>query len=238
MQGNGKRGSERLPSSETISREPLPRSSKVYVDGSLHPIRVGMRSVALGDESGSEGHFPIYDTTGPYTDPDCEIDVRSGLPKLRLPWIEERGDTEQLAAVSSQYAEERLSNPHGFAGRIAPRRATPGKNVTQMYYARQGIVTPEMEYVAIRENQRLEFLKEEQPSLFSQHPGESFGASIPTGRITPEFVRDEVARGRAIIPNNINHPESEPMIIGRNFLVKINACRENFLYDELSTTSP
>ena len=179
----------------------------------------------------------MYDTSGPYTDPAAEIDIRSGLQSVRGPWIAERDDTEELAGPSSQYGIERLSDPAlaelRFNLHRKPRRAKAGKNVSQMHYARQGVITPEMEFVAIRENlRRQEYLEELKASgpmgnklanlMGRQHPGQSFGASIPD-MITPEFVRSEIARGRAIIPANINHPEIEPMIIGRNFLVKINA---------------
>jgi len=212
--------------------KPLPNSKKVYGRGSRSDIRVPMREISQADtlvhgsgNSALEKNPPIYvyDTSGPYTDPQVEIDIRSGLAPLRARWIEERGDTEALSGPTSRYGRERLADPGLIEMRFnlkrAPRRAKPGANVTQMHYARRGMVTPEMEYIAIRENQRLETY----PELLSrQHPGQSFGAATPRV-ITPEFVRDEVARGRAIIPSNINHPESEPMIIGRNFLVKINA---------------
>ncbi|OQX39282.1 MAG: phosphomethylpyrimidine synthase ThiC [Oceanospirillales bacterium LUC14_002_19_P2] len=210
--------------------QPFPNSRKVYLTGSRPDIRVPVREISLSDtvtESGSEKNDPVrvYDTSGPYTDPDIEIDIRKGLAPLRKHWIEEREDTEQLAVFTSEYANRSLQDPrlsHLQFGLIrTPRRALPGRNVTQLHYARKGIITPEMEFVAIRENMKLEALRE-QGLLDSQHPGQDFGANIPSV-ITPEFVRDEIARGRAIIPNNINHPESEPMIIGRNFLVKINA---------------
>ena len=165
----------------------------------------------------------VYDTSGPYTDPQARIDIRSGLAAVRAPWIEQRGDTEELPGPTSRYGVERLNDARLAEMRFRlvrrPRRAKPGANVSQMHYARRGIVTPEMEFVAIRENQRRDLLSE---LITRQHPGEAFGAAIPA-TITPQFVRDEVARGRAIIPANINHPESEPMVIGRNFLVKINA---------------
>jgi phosphomethylpyrimidine synthase len=206
----------------------LPNSSKVYVEGSRPDIRVPMREITQSDTPaafGAEKNPPlyVYDTSGPYTDPNARIDIRSGLAPLRAAWIEERGDTEELPGPSSRYGQERLADPKLATLRFnlhrKPRRAKPGMNVTQMHYARRGIITPEMEFIAIRETQRRDGL----PDLVTrQHAGESFGAAIPK-TITPEFVRDEVARGRAIIPNNINHPESEPMIIGRNFLVKINA---------------
>ena len=208
--------------------QPLPRSRKVYVQGTREDIRVPMREIVQSETQTSteaERNPPVYvyDTSGPYTDPQARIDIRSGLAAVRAPWIEQRGDTEELPGPSSRYGVERL-NDAGLAEmrfRLVrrPRRAKPGANVSQMHYARRGIVTPEMEFVAIRENQRRDLLSE---LITRQHPGEAFGAAIPA-TITPQFVRDEVARGRAIIPANINHPESEPMVIGRNFLVKINA---------------
>ena len=221
---------------------PLPNSRKVYVQGSRPDIRVPMRQVSQSDTPASFGAEPnppiyVYDCSGPYSDPDVKIDIRSGLEAMRAAWIAERGDTEELAGPSSEYGIERLNDPKlaelRFNLHRKPRQAIAGKNVTQMHYARQGIITPEMEYIAIRENlcrkEYLESLKQTGPMgqkladlMGRQHPGQSFGASIPN-EITPEFVRSEIARGRAIIPNNINHPESEPMIIGRNFLVKINA---------------
>lgn len=220
----------------------LPNSRKIYVTGSRPDIRVPMREISQADTPamfGAEKNPPIYvyDTSGPYTDPDVKIDIRSGLASVRGAWIAERNDTEELAGPSSAYGIERLHDPKlhelRFNLQRKPRRASAGKNVTQMHYARQGIVTPEMEFVAIRENMRrqeyLNNLKSAGPvgeklaaMMGRQHPGQSFGAAIPA-QITPEFVRDEIARGRAIIPANINHPEVEPMIIGRNFLVKINA---------------
>lgn len=221
---------------------PFPNSRKVYAQGSRADLRVPMRAVSQSDTAASFGAEPnppvyIYDTSGPYTDPEAAIDIRSGLGTPRLPWILERGDTEQLAGPSSAYGQARLDDPALAALRFqlqrTPRRALEGANVTQMHYARRGIITPEMEYVAIRENlRRQEYLQELEASgpmgkrsaqlLGRQHSGQSFGASIPD-TITAEFVREEIARGRAIIPANINHPEVEPMIIGRNFLVKINA---------------
>jgi phosphomethylpyrimidine synthase len=206
--------------------EGLPNSRKIYVEGSRPDIRVPMREVSLSDTPvsfGAEKNPPvtIYDTSGPYTDPAAKIDIRAGLPQIRKGWIEERGDTEALTGFSSHFAAERAADTSldalRFEHLITPRKAKSGKNVTQMHYARQGIITPEMEYIAIRENMRLEQAKD----AFGQHPGQSFGANIPKA-ITPEFVRQEVAMGRAIIPANINHTELEPMIIGRNFLVKIN----------------
>ncbi|WP_332861172.1 phosphomethylpyrimidine synthase ThiC [Janthinobacterium svalbardensis] len=221
---------------------PLPNSRKIYVEGSRPDIRVPMREISQSDTEasfGGEKNPPIYvyDTSGPYTDPDVNIDIRSGLDTPRLPWIMERADTEELPGPTSDYGIARLADPKlaelRFNLHRKPRRAIAGKNVTQMHYARRGLITPEMEFVAIRENmRRQEYLRELQASgpmgerladlMGRQHPGQSFGASIPA-EITPEFVREEIARGRAIIPANINHPEVEPMIIGRNFLVKINA---------------
>src|SRR6187455_1209922 len=211
---------------------PLPASRKIYVEGSRPDVRVPMREIAQSDTDasfGSEANPPIvvYDTSGPYTDPGAHIDIRKGLPALRARWIAERGDTVELDGPTSSYGRARLADA-ALAGlrfdlHRKPLRAKPGANVSQMHYARQGIVTPEMEFVAIRENLlRNEMLAQMPEIVRRQHPGQSFGAAIPAA-ITPEFVRDEVARGRAIIPSNINHPETEPMIIGRNFLVKINA---------------
>ncbi|MFO1413665.1 MAG: phosphomethylpyrimidine synthase ThiC [Burkholderiales bacterium] len=211
---------------------PLPASRKVYVAGSRPDVRVPMREISQSDTPasfGAEKNPPlvVYDTSGPYTDPAVAIDIRKGLPALRAAWIAERGDTVELAGPTSSYGRARLADPELSGLRFdlgrKPRRAQAGSNVTQMHYARRGIVTPEMEFVAIRENLlREEFVARFPESVRRQHPGQSFGAAIPAV-ITPEFVRDEVARGRAIIPANINHLETEPMIIGRNFLVKINA---------------
>ena len=218
---------------ETASLDPealksFAKSKKVYITGSRPDLKVPFREISLSDTPssfGAEKNPPVmvYDTSGPYTDPDYQIDIRNGLPSLRSQWINERNDTEFLDGPTSIFGHERKTNPDLAKMRFnllrQPRRAKIGKNVSQMHYARQGIVTPEMEYIAIRENQR----REEMSALLqTQHPGHDFGAAIPQ-LITPEFVRDEVARGRAIIPANINHPETEPMIIGRNFLVKINA---------------
>jgi len=223
--------------------QPLPNSTKVYVTGSRPDLRVPMREIsqsATSTDFGGEQNPPVYvyDTSGPYSDPAASIDIRSGLPSVRSAWIAERGDSESLPGLSSQFGLERAADPATAELRFpglhrTPRRALPGKNVSQMHYARQGIITPEMEFVAIRENLRreeyLQNLRNSGPMgdkmaemMGRQHPGQSFGASIPAV-ITPEFVREEIARGRAIIPANINHPEVEPMIIGRNFLVKINA---------------
>jgi phosphomethylpyrimidine synthase len=222
--------------------QPLPRSRKVYAEGSRADIQVPMREISQTDTPAAFGAEPnpavyVYDTSGPYTDPAAKIDIRSGLAPVRAGWIEERGDTMLLDGPTSRFGRERLDDPKlaelRFELKRTPRRAKPGANVTQMHYARRGIVTPEMEYIAIRENlRRREYLQELRAAgplgmkmadlMGRQHRGESFGASIPA-EVTPQFVRDEVARGRAIIPANVNHPESEPMVIGRNFLVKINA---------------
>jgi phosphomethylpyrimidine synthase len=209
--------------------QPFPRSRKVYVAGSRADLRVPMREITLSDTPagfGAEKNPPltVYDTSGPYTDPSARIDVRAGLPAVRSAWIEERGDTERLPGPTSAYGRERAGDPAlsplRFTHLRAPRRASPGRTVTQMHYARRGIVTPEMEYVAIRENMRLAEYRD-RGLVARRHPGQGPGAQIPEV-ITPEFVREEVARGRAIIPANVNHPELEPMAIGRNFLVKIN----------------
>ncbi len=234
--------------------QPLPNSRKVYVQGSQPDIRVPMREISQADtplmfsgEPGKDGAAArsepnppifVYDCSGPYTDPTVQIDIRKGLPALRTRWIEARGDTEILSDLSSEYGRQQAANPALAAMRFpdlarTPRRARAGMNVSQMHYARKGIITPEMEFIAIRENNNraayLESLKASGPMgeklaalMNRQHPGQNFGANLQN-EITPEFVRSEVARGRAIIPSNINHPESEPMIIGRNFLVKINA---------------
>ena len=220
---------------------PLPNSEKIYVTGSRADIQVPMRKISQSEtptDMGGEENPPIfvYDTSGPYTDPNAKIDIRKGLAPLRQKWIEEREDTDYLSGPTSEYGQERLADEKLAALRFdltrQPRKAKQGQNVTQMHYARKGIITPEMEYIAIRENQnRAAYLESLAATgdrgarmakmMAHQHPGESFDAALQS-EITPEFVRDEVARGRAIIPANINHPESEPMIIGRNFLVKIN----------------
>jgi phosphomethylpyrimidine synthase len=211
---------------------PLPRSRKIHVEGSRPDLRVPMRAIEQSDTPASFGAetnpaIVVYDTSGPYSDPAATIDIRKGLPPLRERWIGERDDTVALDGPTSAYGRARLDDP-ALAGlrfdlHRRPRRAKPGSNVTQMHYARRGIVTPEMEFVAIRENGMREAMLAALPAAVTrQHPGQSYGAAIPR-EITPDFVRDEIARGRAIIPANINHPETEPMIIGRNFLVKINA---------------
>ena len=223
-----KQSSETLTSLSSVNKafiEPFPNSKKVYAKGSRDDINVPMRQIKLTDTIGdlAEKNDPIhvYDTSGPYTDPTKTISYRDGIDSVRSNWIEERGDTEVLDGVSSNFSNERLNNKEldelRFEHLRAPRKAKKGNNVTQMHYAKKGIITPEMEYIAIREN----CLWQEYQDQIGQHQGESFGAATPK-IITPEFVRDEVARGRAIIPNNINHPETEPMIVGRNFLVKIN----------------
>lgn len=208
---------------------PFPSSRKIYVQGSRSDIRVPMREIILSDTPASYGveknpPLTVYDTSGPYTDPEATIDVRKGLPRIRVTMIDERGDTDVLRDFTSEYGRRRASDPEPthlhFEHIYRPRRAKAGMNVTQMHYAKKGIVTPEMEYIAIRENVRTEEIKDAR--LRMHHRGNSFGADIGK-KITPEFVRSEVARGRAIIPANINHPELEPMIIGRNFLVKVNA---------------
>jgi phosphomethylpyrimidine synthase len=208
--------------------QPFPGSKKIHVQGSRPDLLVSMREIQQADTPasfGAETNPPItvYDTSGPYTDPDAHIDLLQGLPDVRGKWIDERNDSEWLAGPSSEFGQRRAADAQlaqlRFEHIRKPRRARAGANVTQMHYARQGIITPEMEYVAIRENLRLEALQDS--VLLRQHRGHSFGAAIPE-KVTPEFVRDEVARGRAIIPANINHPELEPMIIGRNFLVKVN----------------
>jgi len=227
---------ERIPESGVITRDQFPKSKKKYVNGEIHNIRVAMREIGLEDSSpmfrqnggGSNNlSVTVYDTSGPYTDPDIEIDVTRGLAPLREKWISERGDTLELGEFSSEYVRRAESDSAikgiRFQNTRKPLKAKPDANVSQMHYARKGIITPEMEYIAIRENQEIGALREKASELTTYHPGESFGANIPKTHITPEFVRREVAEGRAIIPCNINHPESEPMIIGRNFLVKINA---------------
>jgi phosphomethylpyrimidine synthase len=219
---------------KNVSDQSFPNSKKIYVQGSMHDIQVGMREITLSDTLiGGDKDNPkyekneplcVYDTSGFYTDDNVDIDVHKGIPRLREAWIDARDDVETFTTTHSKFAQERLDDENvdeiRFEHLPTKRIAKKGKNVTQMHYARQGIITPEMEYIAIRENLKREEVKDE--ILLQQHKGQSFGASIPE-KITPEFVRDEVARGRAIIPVNINHPECEPMIIGRNFLIKVNA---------------
>lgn len=221
---------EKITKLDTSSGQHFPNSRKLYVEGSRPDIKVPMREISLTPTEtakGTEENPPlrVYDSSGIYSDPDAKIDLRAGLPAIRANWIEERGDTELLDTVSSDYGRARkndIQTEHlRFEHLRNPRRAKQNSNVSQLHYARKGIITPEMEFIAIRENMNnLQALEKSQPG--GQHRGEDFGASIP-GEITAEFVRSEVAKGRAIIPANINHPELEPMIIGRNFLVKINA---------------
>ncbi len=214
--------------------QPFPNSNKIYVQGSRPDIRVPMREITQspthnldGSEAESNPPIVVYDTSGPFTDPAVTVDLMKGMPEVRSAWIEERGDTEFLSGPTSEYGAQRQNDPELAALRFehirAPRRAKSDANVSQLHYARQGIITPEMEYVAIREMQRLGELRKDAryEKLLRQHAGENFGANLPQ-EITPEFVREEIAAGRAIIPANINHPELEPMIIGRNFRVKIN----------------
>lgn len=218
------------PNQDGVTRQPFPNSVKSYVSGNIFPdIKVAMREIKLtdtlnsltGKKTPNESVY-VYDTSGPYTDPNQKIDIHKGLEPIRKKWISDRGDVEQLQDFSSKYCNERLQNEKldhlRFKHLHKPVKAKDGNNVSQMFYAKQGMITPEMEYVAIRENQKID----EIIRLSKQHKGEDFGASIPS-KITAEFVRSEIARGRAVLPSNINHPESEPMIIGRNFLVKINA---------------
>jgi len=254
---------EKTPDAQVISRTPFPASRKVFVKGQIHDIAVAMREISLSDTKIHNGFgltepnapVTIYDTSGPYTDPEAEIDVKKGLPRLREQWITGRRDVEQLDHISSDYGQMRLGDEKldhlRFAYASKPYKAVKGANVSQMHYAKKGIITAEMEYIAIRENQRIDLLNAESAAvagkdagtgagktagtgggqvpaaasnpMLHQHQGNSFGANTPKGYITPEFVRSEVAAGRAVIPCNINHPELEPMIIGRNFLVKINA---------------
>jgi phosphomethylpyrimidine synthase len=241
---------EKLPTVQSITTGTFPASKKIYVKGKMHDIKVAMREITTSsgisgkgtgaspvlDGKGLTGEvITVYDTSGPYTDPNIQIDVKKGLAPTREKWILGRGDVEQLKKSSSVYGNQRMNDPSldvlRFEHIRKPLKAKAGCNVSQMHYARKGIITHEMEYIAIRENQRINEMRAGYKKMTDQHPGENFGAAVHpslTGKepglmyITPEFVRDEVARGRAIIPNNINHPESEPMIIGRNFLVKIN----------------
>lgn len=226
------KGIDTKPDQSAISSGPFTASKKIYVKGKIHDIKVAMREVHLSDtvnkfktDTPVEKNPPvtIYDTSGPYTDPNIELDLKKGLPKLRQEWIMSRGDVEEISEISSEYGRARLADKSldhlRFEHLKKPLRAKKGQNVSQMYYAKKGIITHEMEYIAIRENQKIDEVNQ----IRAQHQGESFGAKTPKSHITPEFVREEVAAGRAIIPNNINHPESEPMVIGRNFLVKINA---------------
>ena len=219
---------------DTLEGSAFPNSQRIYIQGSQDDIRVPMREIQLSPTligGGKENPryedneaIPVYDNSGPYGDPNIPIDVHQGLAKLRQPWIDARNDSEPLSHRSSAYSQQRLADDGldglRFSRLLTPKRARAGRRVTQLHYARRGLVTPEMEFIALRENMGRERIRSE--VLRHQHPGEGFGAHLPDN-ITPEFVRDEVAAGRAIIPANINHPESEPMIIGRNFLVKVNA---------------
>ncbi|MGH7843883.1 MAG: phosphomethylpyrimidine synthase ThiC, partial [Candidatus Binatia bacterium] len=213
-------------SNSVITRDPFPASAKIYVQGKRYPeMRVAMREVSVSETqrspSSENGRIVVYDTSGPYTDPAAELDVHKGLAPLRLGWIQARGDVEP-APGRENGAQPSGNGKFPEGSRRRSLRAKAGRNVTQMHYARKGMITPEMEYIAIRENLGREIAREQNGRAVRILPGQSFGAVMP-GEVTPEFVRDEIARGRAIIPANINHPESEPMIIGRNFLVKVNA---------------
>ncbi len=235
---NGSNGQDTTDSAATLTTAPFPASRKIHVSGAHPGVRVPMREISLSPTKSMNGGAPtpnepitIYDTSGPYTDPSVTIDARAGLAPLRRQWVLDRADVEELPDVSSQYGRMRKADSKldelRFQHIRKPLRAKAGQNVTQIHYARKGIVTPEMEFIAIRENQSREVARElasrnGHGGGIAQHPGQAWGANIPKV-ITPEFVRDEVARGRAIIPANINHPETEPMIIGRNFLVKINS---------------
>lgn len=223
---------EKLPSEKSITTTPFPASRKIYVKGKLHNIEVAMREIEISSgvaskngKGNSKEKLAVYDTSGAYTDPNVTIDVKKGLAPIREKWILERGDVEKLKDFSSAYGNQRMNDKTldslRFEHLRKPLRAKAGCNVSQMHYAKKGIITPEMEYIAIRENQMIDEMKTRYNGMTTQHAGQNFGA-LTQSYITPEFVRDEVAKGRAIIPNNINHPESEPMIIGRNFLVKIN----------------
>lgn len=224
---------ETVPTQHIISTGPFTNSDKIYVPGKIHDIQVAMREIKLADtvdnfngKTEKNASVAVYDTSGQYTDPDFQIDVKQGLTPIRKQWILDRQDVEELPGISSEYGKLRMSDKKLDALRFEhiknPLRAKAAQNVTQLHYAKKGIITPEMEYIAIRENQLFEERYNSSDSRWHQHAGNNFGARTPQF-ITPEFVRDEIAAGRAIIPANINHPESEPMIIGRNFLVKINA---------------
>ena len=209
-----------------VTRDPFPNSQKIYVKGELHKdVNVAMREIIVDEDGKSPHSYPTYDTSGAYTDPDISIDIKKGLPKIREKWVLDRNDVSYASEFSSTYTNiQRGKNeliPLTFLNR-KPLVAKDKNNVTQMHYAKKGIITPEMEYVSIRENQKIHELLDNK-DLFYNHPGEQFNSQMPIKPITPEFVRDEIASGRAIIPANINHPEAEPMIIGTNFLVKINA---------------
>ena len=221
-----------FPERKTVTTTAFPNSNKIYVSGKQHDIKVAMREIYINEPSAKgitdseKVALTVYDTSGPYTDPNVDIDVNTGLDKLRGPWIKARGDVEELPDFTSRYTRDRNAHLRDskilFKNLPKPLRAKAGKNVTQLHYARKGCVTPEMEYIAIRENQQIDEMRKRFPDLAQKHTGNSFGIPIPE-KITPEFVRQEVAAGRAVIPANINHPESEPMIIGSRFLVKINS---------------
>lgn len=213
----------RPPHKDAITTKPLPNSKKIFVKGKLHDITVAMREITIGESSA----LTVYDTSGPYTDSNVNIDIHKGLQKIRNPWIAKNKNITSLQNFTSSYSQQNQPNSLNsnliFPDIPKPKRADIGKNVTQMHYAKQGIITEEMEYIAIRENQRFSEMKQQFPELSKRHQGNPFGIPMPKEEITPEMVRDEVANGRAIIPANINHPEIEPMIIGSKFLVKINA---------------
>ena len=237
MSNTNNKSKHEIPSLKSLEHDfgqkfAYPASTKTYLEGSRPDIKAPIRMIEqlptrVGEEMVANPPVPVYDTSGPYSDPDILIHLEKGLPLLRKNWIEERGDTEQLAGPSSEYGVARSIDEATQSLRFAhinpPRVARAGNNVSQMHYARQGIITPEMEYVALRESMGLEQLRKnpEYKQLLKQHPGKSYGANLPD-IVTGEFVRSEIAAGRAIIPANINHPELEPMIIGRNFRVKIN----------------
>ena len=228
---------DKAPEESSISNTPFPASKKIHIAGEIHPIKVAMREIMLsptkltGGKMEENSSVIVYDTSGPYTDANCIVDIKKGLPHLRAAWITDRNDVENLTKVSSEYGQIRKEDSTldhlRFEHIFPPKKARKGRNVSQLHYAKNGVITPEMEYIAIRENQQSEILKYKLNGhydlLSQQHEGNNLGANTPKTFITPEFVRKEVAAGRAIIPCNINHPELEPMIIGRNFLVKINA---------------
>lgn len=228
-----KKQNDIVPNPNAITTGSISGSKKIYVKGKLFDIQVPMREIQLSPTRLTNGtlveNHPItvYDTSGIYTDDNTIVNSHQGLPRIREQWIDDRNDTEILSETQSSYRKERQNDSNlshlRFPMCSIVRKARSGKNVSQLYYAKQGIITPEMEFIAIRENQRLKETLEKSPELCASQGGNSFGANIQINEITPEFVREEIAKGRAIIPNNINHPESEPMIIGRNFLVKINA---------------
>ncbi len=226
---------DKIPGNAAVTRDAFPNSKKIFVKGKLNAIEVAMREVEFGGSpkngTAEKTFLTLYDTSGPYTDPNAHINVHEGLPALRSEWIARRNDVDRVEKFTSDYSNSIINdskNGFHFKNNPKPLRAKSVNNVSQMHYARKGVITPEMEYIAIRENQKIDQLGDNLKKYFTHKGGESFGAALPHSNgkiatITPEFVRYEVSRGRAIIPSNINHPESEPMIIGRNFLVKINA---------------